>query len=57
MTEIEKLKAAFEAADADRNAALDVAYAAYDAAARAAYAARVAYHAFLVAQAKETPNE
>jgi hypothetical protein len=52
MTDLERLRAA-------RDAALDVAYAAWEAAvdaANAAYrdAARVAYHAALAAQEKET---
>jgi hypothetical protein len=57
MTDLERLKAA-------RDAAVDAAYAAWKAAvnsaitARTAYdAASKAYNAILVAQAKETPNE
>ncbi len=62
MTDLEKLKAARNAAHADRNTAIDVAYAALDAARdayRAAYnaaldAANDAYRDALAAQEKET---
>ena len=58
MTEIEKLKAAFEAADADRNAALDVAYAAFDAVRDVLDAAvDAAYLTALAAQEKEQTND